>query len=111
MRYSCLFAVTLSALLTGACAQTISQRQYLADAGEMGEQESARQAGAQSGNAKHKKVRLAGGASLDERIDSVLGSRKDLPVAASDLDPDFLYQFLLAEIAGQRGDLELATTT
>jgi tetratricopeptide (TPR) repeat protein len=111
IHYSCLFVVTLSALFSGACAQTASQHQLVADAGQIGEQGNARQVGAQSDDIQHKKVQLAGDKSLEERIQSVLGSRKGPTTAASDLDPDFLYQFLIAEIAGQRGDIELASST
>ena len=111
MRYSCLFAVTLSAVLSGACAQTASQYEFLADAGQPGVEASVRQAGAQSGDTSLKDVQQADGKSLEERIQSVLGSGKGSDVVVSDLDTDFLYHFLIAEIAGQRGDVGLASST
>ncbi len=110
-RYSCLFAITLSALLNGGCAQTASQHDSTADAGQIGEQEHARQTGAQSEDTSAEEVLQADGKSLEERIQSVLGSGKGAAAVASDLDPDFLYQFLIAEIAGQRGDIALASNT
>ncbi len=46
---------------------------------------------------------------LEERVRRVLG---EAPVAAdSGLDPDLMYKFLIAEIAGQRGDIEFASDT
>ena len=110
-RYFCLIAVTLSALLSGACAQTASKHEFTADAGQIGEQDSARQDGAQTGDIQHESIQQGDGKSLEERIESVLGSGKGSAAVASDLDPDFLYQFLIAEIAGQRGDIGLASST
>jgi tetratricopeptide (TPR) repeat protein len=111
MRYSCLFFVTLSALLTGACAQTATQQEFTADSGQIDEQERVRQTGPQSEDVQHEEVQLADAKSLEERIQSVLGSGKDSAAVASDLTPQFLYQFLIAEIAGQRGDIALASST
>ena len=110
-RYSCLFAITLSALLSGGCAQTASQPDFSADASQIGEQERARQTSAQSDDIRAEAVQQSDGKSLEERIQSVLGSGKGAAAAGSDLDPDFLYQFLIAEIAGQRGDIGLASST
>ena len=110
-RYAYLFAITLSALFSGACAQTASQHDLTADAGQIGEQERARQTGAQSDDTPLEEVQQADGKSLEERIQSVLGSGKSDAAVASDLDPDFLYRFLIAEIAGQRGDVGLASST
>ncbi len=46
---------------------------------------------------------------LEERVRRVLG---EAPVAVdSGLDPDLMYKFLIAEIAGQRGDIEFASDT
>ncbi len=46
---------------------------------------------------------------LEERVRRVLG---EAPVAAdSGLDPDLMYKLLIAEIAGQRGDIEFASDT
>lgn len=46
---------------------------------------------------------------LEERVRRVLGGT---PLAAdSGLDPDLMYKFLMAEIAGQRGDIEFASDT
>ena len=119
MRYSCLFIIGLSALLTGACAQTATQHETTAGAGQIDVQQTAAQAGAQpdanrrgvENNTEHKEAQQAEAKSLEERIQSVLGSGKSPAAVASDLDPDFLYQFLIAEIAGQRGDIGLASET
>ena len=102
MRYLCLIVVMLSAVLGGACAQTASQRDSAADTG----QNNARPDGAQSDSAQP-----ADGKSLEERIESVLGTGNGSADVASDLDADLLYQFLIAEIAGQRGDFGLASST
>jgi tetratricopeptide (TPR) repeat protein len=109
-RYSCLFAITLSALLSGGCAQIATQPDIKADAGQIGEQEPARETSAQSDDVRAEAVEQADAKSLEQRIQSVLGSGKGAAVG-SDLDPDFLYQFLVAEIAGQRGDIGLASST
>ncbi len=46
---------------------------------------------------------------LEERVRRVLG---EAPVAVdSGLDPDLMYKLLIAEIAGQRGDIEFASDT
>jgi len=101
MRHLYLFVVTLSALFNGACAQTASQYEYTADAGQSVGQGGARQDSAQQEDGK----------SLEERIQSVLGEDGASADVVSDLDADLLYQFLIAEIAGQRGDIGLASST
>ena len=116
MRYLYFFVVTLAAVLSGACAQTGSQHEFTADAGQIAEQDSARQGSArqdraQSDGIQHDSIQPGDGKSLEERIESVLGTGNGSTAVASDLDADFLYQFLIAEIAGQRGDIELSSST
>ena len=83
------FVVAASALLSSACAHNAADQQGVANAQVSTQQQD------QEG--------------LDERVRRVLG---DAPVAAdSSLDPDLMYKFLMAEIAGQRGDIEFASDT
>jgi tetratricopeptide (TPR) repeat protein len=106
-RYLCLFVVTLSAVLVGACVQTAPQHESVAGA----EQRSARQGGAVPVGTEQGGTQEDDGKSLEERIQSVLGTGDGSAAVASDLDADLLYQFLIAEIAGQRGDVGLASST
>ena len=111
MRYLCLFVVTLSPVLVGACAQTAPQHESVAAAGQSAEQRSARQGGALPVATEQGGTQEDDGKSLEERIQSVLGTGDGSAAIASDLDADLLYQFLIAEIAGQRGDVGLASST
>ncbi len=86
MRYSVLFLVPFFAALNGACAQTTMHPQGVV--GTMVAQNDE-------------------GESLDQRVRRVLG--KSPVIADSGLDAEFLYEFLVAEIAGQRGDVALAS--
>ncbi|HUU71070.1 MAG TPA: tetratricopeptide repeat protein [Burkholderiales bacterium] len=89
MRYFVLLFVTLFAALNAACAQTSNQPHSSADGSMV---------------AQHDENE-----SLDERVRRVLGKS---PVAAnSDLDSELFFKFLVAEIAGQRGDVALASET
>ncbi len=89
MRYPLLPLMLLAAVLSSACAHQASDQQRLASAQMRPEQEP------QEG--------------LDERVRRVLG---EAPVAPdSGLDPALMYKFLIAEIAGQRGDIEFASDT
>ena len=89
MRFFAFLLIPLFAVLNAACAQTAKPPS--ARAGE-------------SMMAQHDD-----GESLDERVRRVLGKS---PVAAeSGLDADLLFKFLVAEIAGQRGDVSLASET
>jgi hypothetical protein len=87
MHYLLLPFVVATALLSSACAHNAADQQGVANAQTRAQQEEG----------------------LDERVRRVLG---DAPVVAdSSLDPDLMYKFLMAEIAGQRGDIELASDT
>jgi len=86
MRYSVLLLVSFFAALNGACAQTTMHP--LGGVGTMVAQNDE-------------------GESLDQRVRRVLG--KSPVIADSGLDAEFLYKFLVAEIAGQRGDVALAS--
>jgi tetratricopeptide (TPR) repeat protein len=87
MHYLLLPFVVATALLSSACAHNAADQQGVANAQTRAQQEEG----------------------LDERVRRVLG---DAPVAAdSSLDPDLMYKFLMAEIAGQRGDIEFASDT
>ncbi len=99
-RYLGLFVFTLFAALNGGCAQTAAQLESGVDSVNIVQHHSDRQYSAQQDDGK----------SLEQRIQSVLGKRGG-SAAASDLDANFLYQFLIAEIAGQRGEIALAATT
>jgi len=89
MRYFLLLIVSFSAALNGACAQNAVHQQRLADAGRLGQQDQQE--------------------SLDERVRRVLGK---VPAGAqSGLDSEMMYMFLIAEIAAQRGDINLASET
>lgn len=89
MRYLVLLFVPLLAALNVACAQTANPSQGAASGSMVAQNEDEE--------------------SLDERVRRVLGKS---PVAAeSGLDSELLYKFLVAEIAGQRGDIGLASET
>ncbi len=76
-----------SVLLGSACAHNVPDSQRVANA----------------------QTRVQQQEGLEERVRRVLG---EAPVAAdSGLDPDLMYKFLIAEIAGQRGDIEFASDT
>ena len=78
--------VAASALLSTACAHNATDQQVANAQMQAQEQEG-----------------------LEERVRRVLG---EVPVAPdSGLDPDLMYKFLLAEIAGQRGDIGFASDT
>ncbi len=87
MRYSVLLLVSFFAALNGACAQTTMHPQGVAGTTMVAQNDEAE--------------------SLDQRVRRVLG--KSPVIADSGLDAEFLYKFLLAEIAGQRGDVALAS--
>lgn len=85
--YLLLPLIVASALLSSACAHNAADQQAVANDQMLAQQEEG----------------------LDERVRRVLG---DAPVAAgSGLDADLMYKFLMAEIAGQRGDIEFASDT
>ena len=89
MRYFLLLIVSFFAALNGACAQHAIQQQRVADAGGLAQQDQQE--------------------SLDERVRRVL---KQAPVGPeSGLDSELMYMFLIAEIAGQRGDVGLSSET
>jgi tetratricopeptide (TPR) repeat protein len=89
MRYLVLLFVPLFVALNVACAQTANPSQGAASGSMVAQNDDDE--------------------SLDERVRQVLGKS---PVAAeSGLDADLLYKFLVAEIAGQRGDITLASET
>jgi tetratricopeptide (TPR) repeat protein len=72
-------------LLGSACAHNAADRQRVADAQTRAQQQEA----------------------LDERVRRALG---ETPMAPdSHLDTDLMYKFLMAEIAGQRGDIDFAS--
>ncbi len=76
-----------SVLLGSACAHNVPDSQRVANA----------------------QTRVQQQEGLEERVRRVLG---EAPVAVdSGLDPDLMYKLLIAEIAGQRGDIEFASDT
>lgn len=89
IRYLSSLLVPLLAVLNSGCAHNGSDQQRIASAGPRAQQEQ------RDG--------------FDERVRRVLG---EAPIGSeSGLDPDLMYQFLVAEIAGQRGDVEFASET
>ena len=87
--YFVLLLVPFFAALNGACAQTAIHQQSAGTASLVAQQDEEE--------------------SLDQRVRRVLGKS---PVGAdSGLDSELFYKFLLAEIAGQRGDVALASET
>lgn len=89
MRYLLLLLLSLSAVLNSACAHNAADQQRLASAQLRAQQDQQE--------------------TLDERARRVLGTAPLGP--NSGLDADLMYKFLVAEIAGQRGDIEFASDT
>ena len=87
MRYPLLILIPFFAALNGACAQTTMHPDGVAGTTMLAQNDE--------------------GESLDQRVRRVLG--KSPVIADSGLDAEFLYKFLVAEIAGQRGDVALAS--
>jgi tetratricopeptide (TPR) repeat protein len=87
MRYSAILLVPFFVAFGGACAQTTVHPGAAADTTMVAQNDE--------------------GESLDQRVRRVLG--KSPVIADSGLDAEFLYKFLVAEIAGQRGDVALAS--
>lgn len=88
-RYLLLYFLALLAALNVACAQNGSPRDAQSANGMLAQEDH--------------------GETLEQRVQRVLG-KKSAP-ADSGLDQDLFYKFLIAEIAGQRGDIALATRT
>ena len=89
MRSLLLLLVTVSAALNSACAHNATQHSHLASAQLQAQQDQQE--------------------SLEERARRVLANS---PVGAdSGLDTNLMFKFLVAEVAGQRGDFNLASQT
>jgi tetratricopeptide (TPR) repeat protein len=106
MRHLSLFIVMLFAVLNAACAPATARYESTADPDQGAGQDGVRQGGTPNDSAQ-----LEDAQSLEERIRSVLGNADGPAAIGSDLDAEMLYQFLIAEIAGQRGDIALASST
>lgn len=102
-----LLIIPLSVVLTGACAQAGPPRVVQTGAGSNGQDPSAQQ----TVNYPHTAQVDAGEEDLEDRVRRVLGKRGQHAALQVGLDQDLLYKFLLAEIAGQRGDIALSSST
>jgi tetratricopeptide (TPR) repeat protein len=87
MRSLLLLLITLSAALNSACAHNATEQSYLASAQLHAQQDQQE--------------------TLDERARRMLNKAPVGP--GSDVDTDLMFKFLVAEVAGQRGDFDVAS--